>query len=283
VSFRTLLPFTKVEAIGNNFVLINGLSLGDTDCSDLAIRMCVHHFGVGADGLLVLLPSLQADLRMTMFNPDGTEDVCGNGLRCVAAHAYLTGLAGKKDILIEAKDGLHQASIVRARKDSADVRVNMGRPSTRASDMPALVEVDELIDYPLDLGDKSLGITCVNIGTPHAVICASLESFWENIPDSSAAIEIHPVFPERISVTWCYCESPESLRIRTWERAVGPTLGCGTGACAALVAANLHGLAGPRAHVTSPGGALEIEWPDRHDVYMTGPANTVYQGEWYLE
>ena len=114
------------------------------------------------------------------------------------------------------------------------------------------------------------------------MICAPLESFWENIPPVSAAIETHPAFPERISVTWCACESAESLRVRTWERGVGPTLGCGTGACAALVAANLNGLAGLRAEVTSPGGTLAIEWPDRDDLFMSGPANIVFEGEWPL-
>ncbi len=159
----------------------------------------------------------------------------------------------------------------------------MGRPSLRPADMPATLDADELINHQLDVAGQTYRITGVTVGTPHAVICAPLESFWENIPPVSGAIETHPAFPERINVTWCAHESPEALRIRTWERGVGPTLGCGSGACAALVAANLNGLVSTRADVTSPGGTLVIEWPDRGDLFMSGPANIVFEGEWPLD
>jgi diaminopimelate epimerase len=276
------LPFTKVEAIGNNFVLIDALEMPELDWPALAVRMCAHHFGVGVDGLLVLVPSTHADFRLRMFNPDGTEDVCGNGLRCAVVYLRDHGISVRNDLVFEAKDGLRRVGT-----DESDgrlkVRANMGPPSLRPADIPADLDVDQVIDYPFDVGGDVCRITCVSVGTPHAVIFTPLESFRDEIPAVSSAIERHPSFPERISVTWCWAESPHSLRIRTWERGVGPTLGCGTGACAALVAANLHGLAADRASVTSPGGTLEIEWPDRGEVFLTGSARIVFNGLWPYE
>ena len=279
------LPFTKVEAIGNNFVLVNALGMPESAAADwpaLAAGMCAHRFGVGSDGLLALLPSGKADFRLAMFNPDGTEDACGNGLRCAAVYIHAAGLSAKRDLTIEAKDGVRHTAIVPSADGSVSAKVNMGRPSLRPADIPANLDVDEVLNYPLDVGGDVYHVTAVQAGSPHAVIYAPLESFWERIPPVSADIEKHPAFPERINVTWCARESPESLRIRTWERGVGPTLGCGTGACAALVAANLHGHASVRAGVISPGGTLEIEWPDRADIFVTGPANIVFEGEWPL-
>ena len=273
-----ILTFTKVEAIGNNFVLINALDMPEIDWPRLAVRVCAHHFGIGSDGLLVLLPSQEADFRLRMFNPDGTEDACGNGLRCAAVYIHEAGLSKKQEIIFETKGGLRYAVVV----GPGIVKVNMGRPSLCASDIPANLDVDEVVDYSLDVGGSTYNITAVSVDTPHAVICAPMESFWQTIPSVSAEIETHRVFPERISVTWCAQETSESLRIRTWERGVGPTLGCGTGACATLVAANLKGLVGERARVTSPGGTLEIEWPDRGDLFMSGPARIVYVGEFVV-
>jgi diaminopimelate epimerase len=161
-------------------------------------------------------------------------------------------------------------------------RINMGRPSFLASDIPADLEVDEVIDYPLAVNGAIYNITCVQVGTPHAVILAPLSAFWDEMPLVSPKIETHPAFPQRVSVTWCAPESDDSLRIRTWERGVGPTLGCGTGACAASVVANRHGLTGDHVKVTSPGGTLAIDWPDHQNLFMAGPAKVVFDGNWPL-
>jgi len=271
------LSFTKLEGIGNDFVLIDAWSLPEMDWPALTVRMCDRHFGIGSDGLLLLMPSEKADIRMRMFNPDGTEDMCGNGLRCMAVYARNAGRVGGDEFTIETFDGVRRAEV-----SGSSARVSMIKPSFKSADIPANLDVDEVIDYPIEAGGRVYRITAVQVGTPHAVIFASAESFWEVIPPESLLIQQHPVFPERVNVTWCDVESPESLRIRTWERGAGPTLGCGTGACAALVAANINGLASSRAEVTSPGGTLEIEWPDRGDILMSGPANEVYRGVWPL-
>lgn len=276
------LPFVKFEAIGNNFVLVDALDMPEMDWPSLAVKMCNHHMGVGADGLLVLLPSKIADFRMRMFNPDGTEDACGNGLRSMAAYVSLAGKSTKQQVDFETIDGIRNSQIVEKSDNFAVIRVNMGRPSFSAARMPAELPVEEVVDYPLSVDGSVCRITCVLVGTPHAVIFAPAQEFWDVIPAVSARLEAHPAFPQRINVTWCAVESPESLRIRTWERAVGPTLGCGTGACAALAAANRAGLAGEHAAVASPGGILKIDWPGRGDILMLGPSRAVFTGMWPL-
>ncbi len=276
------IPFTKVEAIGNNFVLINALDLGEMDWPGLARQMSAHHFGVGSDGLLVLSDSAAADFRFRMFNPDGTEDVCGNGMRCAAVYVHAKGLTARRAITLEAKSGIVGAEVVRDGDGKPAARMNMGIPSMRPEDIPVNVDLDRVVDYPIDVGGRTCRVTCVLVGTPHAVIFADRDSFWERIPPLSAELEVHPLFPERTSVTWCFVESRDTLVIRTWERGVGATLGCGTGACAALVAANVSGLAGSRASVKSPGGTLDVEWPGSQEIFAAGPANIVFEGEWLM-
>lgn len=276
------IPFTKVEAIGNSFVLVNALMLPDMNWPMITRRMCDHHFGIGSDGLLVVGASKTANFEMRMFNPDGSEDICGNGLRCAAAHVYFNGLAPSKKMLFEMKDGVHQVEIVEAEAGVACVKAGMGRPSFSAKDIPTTISSDNVINYPIKVGGHTHNLTCVLVGSPHAVIFAPLEDFWDEIPKQSAIIEKHPAFPELISVDWCAVESRNLLKIRTWERAVGPTLGCGTGACASLLAANVCGLADTHASVVSPGGTLDVEWPDRGDVFLSGPTHMVFDGEWPL-
>ncbi len=276
------LDFTKMEAIGNNFVLIDASDLPPMNWSLLAVRMGKRHFGVGSDGLLVILRSNTADLRMRMFNPDGSEDSCGNGLRCAAIYAYKNGICTKSNMSIEARNGIRKAEIIESRGVVA-VRVNMGKPSFNPADLPSPVLVDKMIDFPLELEDQTFLVTCVVVGSPHAFIRAPLESFWNEIPAVSEKIENHILFPERISVNWYAPISNTEIKIRTWERAVGPTLGCGTGASSAIAAANVHGFEREEADITSPGGTLHIEWKNKQDVYMMGPANTVFTGKWILE
>jgi len=276
------LPFAKVEAVGNNFVLVDGTSRLDIDWSVLAKSICTSHFGVGSDGLLVFLPSKEADFKMRMFNPDGTEDVCGNGVRCAATYAHYSHRNIRREMSIEMNSRRYYTEIIDFNCNSAIVRTNMGQPSFLASDLPANLDVNKIIDHPLAVGKETYNVTCLSMGTPHAVIFAPLDSFWECMPEVSSEIEIHSAFPEKINVDWCCVESMDSIRMRTWERAVGPTLGCGTGASSVMVAASIRGLVGSRASVISPGGTIEVEWPDKGDVYISGPTKVLYEGEWPL-
>ncbi|HEY3299035.1 MAG TPA: diaminopimelate epimerase [Armatimonadota bacterium] len=276
------LPFVKVEAVGNNFVLVNALLLPEMNWPLLAQRMCSHHFGVGSDGLLALVLPKKANFGLRMFNPDGTEDVSGNGMRCTAAYAFLSGLHSKREVTFEMRDGVHPVEILGSESDSVIARVNMGKPLFGVKDLPANVDLDKIIDLPVKAGGHTYNLTCMSVGTPHAVIFAPAASFWDCIPEVSSVIENHPIFPERINVDWCDVESHDAIKISTWERGVGPTMGCGTGACAALVAANVCGRAGRKASVTSHGGTLDVEWHDNGDVLSSGQAEIIYQGNWPL-
>jgi len=272
--------FTKLEAIGNDFILVNALGMPELDWPDITVRICDRHFGVGSDGLLVLMRSDKADFRMRMFNPDGCEDMCGNGLRCFVHHIHERGLSEKHSMGIETWDGIRQCEILERTDGSSMVRVNMNKPSLAPADIPANMQVDQVIRYPLQVGEEVFEVTAVQVGSPHAVILMPWEYFRDAPPAVSPLIENHPLFPERINVTWCFVEAPDSLKVRTWERGAGPTLGCGTGATAALIAACVNGLASEYAKVTSPGGTLEIEWPNRGDAFMTGEAQQVFDGVW---
>ena len=276
------IPFLKVESVGNHFVLIDSLDMAEMDWPSLATIMCTHRFGIGADGLLVLLPSKKADFRFRMFNPDGTEDICANGMRCATAYMHTTGQISKETAIIEAGDGLHDAEILGKESDVVNVRLNMKQPSFKPQDIPALVEADAMVNYPLDIGGSIYHVTVVSIGTPHAVMFTSSYPVEESFLEVSQKIERHPMFPKRINVTWCTVESSDSLKIQTWERGVGPTLGCGTGACAALAAAHITGLASNTAWVRSSGGQLYVEWPHEQDIFVSGATRIVYEGKWTL-
>lgn len=277
------LGFHKVESVGNHFVLLDAQDMPEMDWSMLATSMCAHHFGVGADGLLVVQRSTKAHFRFRMFNPDGTEDICANGMRCATAYMRTIGHLTSEEATIEAADGLHLSRILAVENGLVNVQLNMGIPSLRPADIPALAEVDRMVDYPLQVAGHMYYVTGVSVGTPHAVLFAPKEALETSIPEVSRAIETHPLFPKRINVTWCAVESRDSLRIRTWERGVGPTLGCGTGACAALVAAHTKGLVGTDALVVSPGGSLSVEWPEERDVFVSGWTRLLYEGKWILQ
>lgn len=274
----TSLPFTKMQAVGNDFVVADEAAWPGEDWSARAVALCDRRFGVGADGLLVVGPSAAAEVRMRMFNPDGTEDMCGNGLRCVARFAHDAGrLAGEGRV--ETLAGVRR---VRVRGDGA-VSADMGTPRFAPPDLPMTVPGARALDYPLDLDGETLAVSVVSTGTTHTVVLG------DALPEDalffrlSPRIERHPVFPERTSVLWTVVEGPNRLRLRIWERGVGETFGCGTGACAAAVLARALGrVEGPATAVASKGGVLEVVWGggERDAVTLTGPAQVVYTGLW---
>ncbi len=282
------LAFWKWEGTGNDFVLI---SLWDEEQAEwrnelpaLAQRLCARPRGIGADGLLVVSRGEHAPVRMRMFNPDGTEDFCGNGLRCCARFAYEQGYVATPQFEIETLGGrcvpvqLHlQAGKVER------VSVILPPPRFHPRDIPALVEGEVIDDYPLTIGGQTLRINSVNTGTTHTVI------FTDRLPDDalflqiSPRLETHPLFPERTSVLWAVVESPERLRVRIWERGVGETLGCGSGACAVAVLAQRAGWVGRRVEIHSKGGILEVEPLPAEGIKLTGDASCHFEGVFYLE
>ncbi len=275
----TALRFVKMHGTGNHFVLIDGRQGPERDWSELAEALCQARYGVGADGLLVVLPSDRGVARMRMFNADGSEDMCGNGLRCVVRY-----LAGRGEMpaghgIVEALSGSREVAIVE-REDQSWYRVELGEPSLAAADIPSLLPVDPAIDYALQVDGRPVRVTLVSMGTPHAVVLNQMPPDDEEWRHLSCRIERHPAFPDRITATWAEVESSGSLRARFFERGVGPTLACGTGACAAVVAAALQGSCERSARVNMPGGSVDVEWRADGHVVLTGPAVTVFEGEW---
>ncbi len=278
-----MLRFTKMHGIGNDYVYINGFAETlPEDLPALAIRMSHRRFGCGSDGMILILPSDRADFRMRMFNNDGSEsEMCGNGIRCVAAYCHDRGLTDRTEFDIESGGALkHMVLTLDAAGRTALVRVDMGVPVTEGERIPSTFAGDPVRMQPLAACGGTWPVTLVNMGNPHAV------TFVEN-PDAAPvttvgpALELNPAFPHKCNIEFAQVVDRGHIRMRVWERGAGETMACGTGACATMVASVLNGLVDRAAEVRLPGGALHIEWSaaDGH-VYMTGPATFVYDGVW---
>ena len=272
-------PFVKMQGIGNDFVVLEPRHWPDTDWPSLSMGICDRRAGVGADGLLLVDQEEPGRYRMRMFNPDGTEDDCGNGLRCVVRYIR-SALAGEDRMTIRTLSGLHQAEVLAKGPGWSRIRVTMPPPLLRPEEIPMIAPGPVVIDYPIDTGTGKRAFTCVFTGSTHAITFLDRPVDEEVFRTESPRIERHRIFLERTSVLWAWPDGPDRYRVRIWERGVGATLGCGTGACAVAVAARLRGAAGGPVTVTSAGGELEIDWDGDGEIRMTGPAVTVFEGEW---
>lgn len=282
------IPFVKMQAVGNDFVLLDARQTGERHFPALAVAMCDRHFGVGADGLLVVSESDVADLRFRMFNPDGTEDTCGNGMRCAvkywldsrfAVADFPSPIAGAPWLQVEHRSGIALATVEREKSVMGRVTVSMGVPSFDPKAIPLDTDT-EMVEAPLSVGKEQFRVTSISIGTAHTVIFIEQSPLALPVPEASVAIETHPLFPERTSVLWTYVCDRSHLEIGIWERAVGETLGCGTGACAAAVVAARLGLADRKVTVASKGGESEVSWLDSGEVLLAGEAKEVFRGGW---
>ncbi len=276
------MDFIKLQATGNDFVLIDARRM-KRDWSALAKAMCPRNFGVGADGLLLILPSKVADFYMRMFNPDGSEaEACGNGLRCAARYAMESGLASGADIRIETPTGIKRLRTT----GKKSIRVAMGKPILAPSAIPVIVErkgaraTAPVIDYPLAIGKMKLKVTCVSVGNPHAVCFLDQPVADFPLAEVGPKVEYHPMFPNRVNFEIVNVISRSKLRARVWERGAGETLSCGTGACAIAVASRLKGLTDSPVDIILSGGTLIIDWDGRGEVLLSGPAEVVFEGKW---
>ena len=281
--------FTKMQGVGNDFVVIDAATLPpDILLSNLTIRTCDRHFGIGADGLLVVSQNdTTAAFRMRMFNPDGTEDMCGNGLRCVGLWAHQAGwLNGETEFAVATKEGMRQARLLEVSDDnrSAMLGVDMGKPRFTPDELPFCApDESRIVGYPLMVDKETYPITVVNTGSTHTVIFCAAPPDEETFQRVSPQIENHLFFPERTSVLWATPSGENCFQVRIWERGAGETLGCGTGACAVGVAAQLENRAGAVVEVTSKGGTLRIAWPNANAaIDMVGPAQIVYDGDFTI-
>ena len=274
--------FTKLHGAGNDYIYVNGFETEVPDPAALAVRISDRHFGVGADGLILALPAqADGDLRMCMFNADGSEaEMCGNGVRCLAKFAVDRGLARGDTVRVETLAGMREVRLHRDGGRIVEASVSMGRPRLGAPEIPVLVDGDRVVDVPLMLGGQTLWMTCVSLGNPHAVFYVDSAEEWP-LETLGPKIETHKLFPERINAHIVQVVSRAEVIVRTWERGSGATLACGTGAGAVCVAGVLTGRTGRTLLAHVPGGDLEVEWPDDEaDVRLAGLVEEVFTGEW---
>ena len=274
--------FTKWHGIGNDFVIVNGFEEKIGDYASKAIAVCDRHFGIGADGLVLALPSDVADFRMRIFNSDGSEaEMCGNVTRCFARYVYETGLTKKTELTIETLAGIIRPKLLFENGKVSAVRVDMGEPRLKRGEIPMTGGDSDAraIDETLTVGGKSYRFTAVSMGNPHCVIFTDeVENL--DLKTLGQPIEFHPLFPRKTNVEFVKVIDRRTLRMRVWERGAGITLACGTGTCATVVAAVLNGKTDRTVTVHLDGGDLLIEWGEDNHVYKTGPAVEVFRGEY---
>lgn len=273
--------FEKWQGCGNDFVMVDCFTEKISDYSKLAVRLCDRHYGIGADGLIVMLPSEQADLKMRIFNTDGSEaEMCGNGIRCFAKMAYEHKRADKTEFTVETGAGILVPKLFVENGEVKLVKVDMGKPVLT----PELVPVDfkgkdRVVSEPIEVDGKEYKMTCVSMGNPHCVVF--VDSIDETpVEKLGPLFENHKRFPRKTNTEFVMVKSPSHLRMRVWERGASITLACGTGSCATLVAAVLNGLSENKAEIELDGGTLFVEWEDGGSVYMTGTAEHVFDGEY---
>ena len=261
------------------------------DWSRVARAVCDRHFGVGGDGLLLVLPSEVADFQMCVFNPDGSKaEACGNGLRCLTKYVMDMGLAnsGTQGILVETVSGVRRANLHRAMGDVATIQVGMGEPRFGAKDIPVmvgsggenLVDIKPILDYPVTIDGEDLPMSFVSIGNPHAVYFYQHSVSDFPLSRIGPKVERHELFPKRVNFEVAQVINRQQIEARVWERGVGETQACGSGACAVAVLAQLHGYVDNKVDIKLPGGILEVEWSGAGEVYLSGPAEIVFNGEW---
>ncbi|HUY27203.1 MAG TPA: diaminopimelate epimerase [Candidatus Binataceae bacterium] len=281
------LEFTKMHGCGNDYVYVVALRARPADPAALAMRVSDRHFGIGGDGLILLAPSRVADVRMEMYNADGSRgDMCGNGIRCVARLAYERGIARKNPMIVETDAGLKSIELELKAGAVVGATVDMGEPILEGREIPVAAG-GRIIDYPLEVGGRVEKITAVSMGNPHCVVFVAGDAIhsmaaWE-FARLGRQFETHSFFPRRVNTEFITPVSRTHLKMRVWERGSGETLACGTGACAAMVAAVLTGRAERQARVELRGGNLDIEWRESgagaNHVFMTGNAVEVFSGE----
>jgi len=274
------MKFTKMQGLGNDYIYLNCMEDCPEDPADVSRKLSDRHFGIGSDGLVLIMPSNIADFRMRMFNSDGSEaEMCGNASRCVGKYVYDNRLTNKSTVSMETLAGIKilELSVENGKVES--VRVDMGEPVLKPADIPVISSKDLFLSEPVIIKDRTFNVTCVSMGNPHAI------SYVEDVAGFplevyGPAMETNSLYPRKINSEFVEVIDRKTLKMRVWERGAGETLACGTGACAVAVATVLNSLCERRVTVKLLGGNLLIEWneADNH-VYMTGPAVKVFDGE----
>lgn len=274
------MKFTKMEGLGNDYIYINCFQETVDNPKELAVRYSDRHFGIGSDGLILIRPSAVADFCMDMYNADGSQaEMCGNGIRCVGKYVYDYGLTNKTQVSVETLAGIKYLDLIVENQKVTSVTVDMGMPVLCPSEIPVALDQEQAVDVPIVINDCEYRMTCVSMGNPHAVI------FVDHVHDFPLStigplFECHQLFPNRINTEFVEIINDSEVNMRVWERGSGETLACGTGACASTVACILNHKTKDEITLHLLGGDLKVRW-DRAEnkVYMTGPANIVFEGE----
>ncbi|ETX07614.1 diaminopimelate epimerase [Candidatus Entotheonella palauensis] len=279
------MQFTKMHGLGNDYIYVNGFEEQLADPATVARAVSDRHFGIGGDGLILILPSTRADCRMRMFNADGSEaQMCGNGIRCLAKYVYEHDIARQTDLRVETLAGVLSLELFPQAANPnhiEQVRVNMGEPRLQREDIPMKGAPGQVLRESLDVDGTPFEITAVSMGNPHCIVFIDDPQSFD-VAYWGPKFERHPAFPEGVNTEFVRVLDNRTFQMRVWERGSGETLACGTGASAVAVACHLNGKTARRLTGHLLGGALELEWneADNH-VYMTGPAVEVFSGEWH--
>ena len=276
------MKFTKMQGLGNDYVYVNCFEEKIDNPPELARRISDRHFGVGSDGLIMINPSDKADFEMEMYNADGSRgEMCGNGIRCVAKYVYDHGLTDKTDISVETLGGIKYLELTVEDGKVKTVKVDMGKPELEPQKIPVKADGGKAVDEPIRVGGEEYRMTCVSMGNPHAVVFVGCDVKDFPLEEIGPKFENHERFPNRVNTEFVRVIDRHTAEMRVWERGSGETLACGTGACAVAVACVLNGLTEDEVTVRLLGGDLQIRWDREKDtVYMTGPAEAVFDGEW---
>lgn len=276
-----LMKFTKMQGIGNDYVYVNCFEETVEDPERVSQIVSDRHFGIGADGLVLIMPSDKADFRMRMFNADGSEgNMCGNATRCIGKFVYDNRLTDKTSITLETRSGIKKLTLFPENGKVKTVLVDMGKAVLTPADIPMNAEGDDFINKPVTVDGKEVNITAVSMGNPHAVTYVDSVDGLE-LEKIGPSFENHPLFPERVNTEFIKILDKSSMQMRVWERGSGETWACGTGACAAAVASVLNGYFSHDSEITVKlrGGELFINYKSDGTVLMRGPAETVFTGE----
>lgn len=281
------LHFTKMQAFGNDYIYMDTMTQVVPRPEGLAKRLCDRHFGIGADGLILVCPSEKADFRMRVFDPDGTEaQMCGNGLRSVAKYVFDKEFTKKSAFTVETLGGIRQVYLVFEEGRLQSVRADIGRPCFEPEAIPLNASAP-CIEKPIRLQGHLFYLTALSLGNPHGVCFLEpefdLEAF--DLPRFGSLLENHTLFPERANIEFCKALDAQTLSMRSWERGTGETLSCATGCAASTVVGHLTGRCGRDVRVLQRGGTMHIEWKANDHLIMTAPTYTVFEGtlEWREE
>lgn len=276
------MTFVKMQGLGNDYLYFDCTKESIENPSELAVRLSNRNFGAGSDGIILICPSDVADFKMDMYNEDGSQGkMCGNGIRCVGKFVHDRGLTDKTVVTVETLSGIKILNLTLDENGMVkSVRVDMGAPELTCAKIPALFDAERAVSASLNVDSTDYSVTCVSMGNPHCVIFTDSDIDCIELEKIGPKFEHNPVFPERVNTEFVNVLPDGVLKMRVWERGSGETLACGTGACAVFVAAYLNGIAKERkGTVRLRGGDLFIEWGEDDHIYMTGPAEFVYEGK----